>query len=137
MVSPLPIVMGFARQHHLSLDGLAQDIQARVKVGGVATRVEPVVNSRFWADIRTLIPYRPVAITDDKSPLSDGVIAVLAEPCSRLQRRDFECMSSPYSLFSNHRRFAQAVQRMDDYLMQAKPLRRFASVVVFGLYHYV
>ena len=100
----------------------------------MAACVEPVVNSQFLAYIRTLIPYRPVAITEDEHPLNDGVIAALAEPFSRLRRREFECVSRLYPLFPNHRRLVHAVHGIDYYLMQAKPLRRFASVVVFRLY---
>jgi 2-polyprenyl-3-methyl-5-hydroxy-6-metoxy-1,4-benzoquinol methylase len=128
------VVMGFAVLHHLPLQGLARHIYARIKVGGMAAFVEPVVNSRLLAYVRTLIPYRPVASTEDEHPLNDGVIAELAEPFSRLQRRDFECVSRLYPLFRNYRRLVHAVHGMDYYLMKVKPLRRFASVVVFGLY---
>lgn len=127
------IVMGFTALHHLALDGLAQRIRERLKPGGMAVFAEPVVNSKALAFVRKRIPYRPVDITEDELPLNDCAIAELARPFGRIRRREFECISRIYPLFVRYRKLVRAVHRIDSWLMRIKPLRRFASVVVFAL----
>lgn len=127
-------VMGFAAVHHLPREALGGKILARLKSGGVAVFVEPVINSRLQDSIRKRIPYRFTEPTEDEEPLNDAVIAALAEPFSRARRREFEFVSRVYPLFASHRSLVRALHWMDSRLLSIKPLRRFASVVVFGLY---
>lgn len=126
-------VMGFAALHHLSLEGLGERIRARLKPGGVAVFAEPVVNSKTLAFVRKLIPYRPAEITEDEEPLNNRAIGKLAKPFGRIRRREFECVSRVYPLFSRYGKLVHQVHRLDSWLMRVKPLRRFASVVVFAL----
>jgi 2-polyprenyl-3-methyl-5-hydroxy-6-metoxy-1,4-benzoquinol methylase len=126
-------VMGFAALHHLNLNGLADRIRGRLKPGGVAVFAEPVVNSKTLDFVRRMIPYRPVEITEDEQPLNDRAIMELAKPFSRIRRREFECVSRVYPLFSRYSKLVSAAFWIDSWLMRVKPLRRFASVVVFAL----
>ena len=64
---------------------------------------------------------------------NDCSIAVLAKPFQRIARREFECVSRIYP-FIPYRWVRRALFRLDRALMRIKPLRRFASVVCFGLY---
>jgi SAM-dependent methyltransferase len=127
-------VIGYAALHHLPLASLGEQLRMRLRPGGVAVFAEPVVNSRWLNRVRQWIPYRPAPITDDEEPLNDGVIAELARPFDRLARREFECIARIYPLFSNRRRVVRALFKVDSWLMKVKPLRRFASVVVFAMY---
>lgn len=127
-------IMGFATLHHLRLDGLGNSIHARLRPNGVAVFAEPVVNSRVLAELRKLIPYRFAEVTEDEHVLNDEAIAEIAKPFNRLERREFECVSRIYPLFKNHRQIVRALHYLDYWLMKIRPLRRFASVVVFALY---
>ncbi len=127
------IIVGFAALHHLPLEGLAEQLLSRLKPGGVAVFQEPVVNSRGLARLRQMIPLRVVDITEDEEPLNDRSIAVLAKPFPRIARREFECVSRIYP-FIPYRWVRRALFRLDRALMRIQPLRRFASVVCFGLY---
>ncbi len=127
-------VMGYAVLHHLPLAGLGEAIYRRLKPGGRAVFVEPVINSRLLDRVRRTIRYRPCAVTEDEQPLNDRQIAELAQPFDRVRRREFECLSRLYPLFPGRDRLVRALYRIDRWLMRVGPLRRFASVVVFALY---
>lgn len=127
------IIVGFAALHHLPLEGLADELRQRLNPGGAAVFQEPVVNSRGLARLRQLIPIRVVEVTEDEVPLNDAAITELAQPFQRIERREFECVSRIYP-FIPVRFVRRALFRLDRALMHIKPLRRFASVVCFGLY---
>jgi 2-polyprenyl-3-methyl-5-hydroxy-6-metoxy-1,4-benzoquinol methylase len=128
------IVSGWAVLHHLPLKDLGQIIYSRVKPGGCAIFSEPVVNSRVLGFVRNLIPYHPVEVTEDEIALNDRIIADIAKPFTQMTQREFQCISRIYPLFKEQRGLVDAVHRLDRLLMKAKPLRRFASVIVFALY---
>ena len=127
------VITGFAALHHLPMDGLAEQLRSRLNPGGVAVFQEPVVNSRALDRLRQKIPFRVVEVTDDEVPLNDASIAMLASAFARLERREFECVSRIYPMIPL-RVVRRALFRLDRTLMHIKPLRRFASVVCFGLY---
>ena len=127
------IIVGFAALHHLPLEGLAERLLCRLNPGGVAVFQEPVVNNRGLARLRQMIPIRVVEVTEDEVPLNDESITALAQPFQRIERREFECVSRIYP-FIPYRFLRRALFRLDRALMHIKPLRRFASVVCFGLY---
>ena len=126
-------VLGFAALHHLPLSGLGEAIHARLKPGGIAVFVEPVINSQALDAFRRCIPYRPVEITEDENPLNDRDIQALADPFLRLERREFEFLSRIYPLFRNHPAIVYALHELDYHLLKIPLLRRFASVVVFSV----
>lgn len=127
------VIVGFAALHHLPLEGLSEQLRSRLNPGGVAVFQEPVVNSEGLDRLRQKIPFRVVEVTDDEEPLNDASIATLAKSFNRIERREFECVSRIYPLVSS-KFLRRALFRLDRALMHLKPLRRFASVVCFGLY---
>jgi SAM-dependent methyltransferase len=127
-------VAGYAAIHHIPLEGLAETIHARLRPGGLAVFTEPVINSRLLERARRMIPCRPVEITEDEQPLNDRTVAELAKPFSRIQRRQFECLSRAYRVLPHSRTLVRGLYRLDWWLMKLPPLRRFASVEVFALY---
>lgn len=130
-------VIGYAALHHLPLTGLAQRIHDRLRPGGVAVFAEPVVNSRTLARLRRLIPMRVAEDTDDERPLTDADIAAFAGPFDRMVRREFQFLSRIWPLFPHSwLRFQAVLHGIDHALLKAPFLRRFATVVVFGLYRH-
>ena len=127
-------IIGFAALHHLPLPKLGEKLHRRLQVGGFAMFAEPVVNSQVLVTLRNLIPYRPGEITEDEEPLNDHVIAEIAKPLDRICRREFECVARMYRLFPQRKKLVRAVFWLDRWLLAIKPLRRFASLVVFALY---
>lgn len=126
------IIIGFAALHHLPLEGLGEQLARRLNPGGVAVFQEPVVNSQWLDRLRRLIPYRVVEITEDEEPLNDAAIAELAKPFASIERREFECISRIYPMIP-FRWGRRLMFRLDRILMTVPLLRRFASVVCFGL----
>ena len=127
------LITGFAALHHLPLEGLAEQLLSRLNPGGIAVFQEPVVNSRALDRVRQMIPYRVVEVTDDEVPLNDASIAQLARGFARIERREFECVSRIAPMISSLW-VRRGLHHFDRALMHVKPLRRFASVVCFGLY---
>lgn len=126
------IIIGFAALHHLPLEGLGEQLIRRLNPGGVAVFQEPVVNSKWLDNLRKLIPYRVVEVTDDEEPMNDASIGELAKPFASIERREFECVSRIYPLIP-FRWGRRLLFRLDRTLMKVPCLRRFASVVCFGL----
>lgn len=127
------VIVGFAALHHLPLEQLGEQLSSRLNPGGVAVFQEPVVNSKALDKFRRMIPYRVVEITEDEEPMNDTSIGALAKHFAKIERREFECVSRIYPLipFRWGRNFLFGVDRA---LMHLPFLRRFASVVCFGLY---
>lgn len=126
--------LGYAALHHLPTDGLAQRIYDRLRPGGVAVFAEPVINSKALHAVRRCIPYSFWEDTDDEIPMNDASIAEFAQPFDRMVRREFQCVSRLWPMFPHHFGIASALHRIDHVLMKLPMLRRFATVVVFGLY---
>jgi len=66
--------------------------------------------------------------------MNDAAIADFARPFDRMVRREFQCVSRLWPMFPNCFTLAKSLHAVDHLLMKFKPLRRFATVVVFGLY---
>ena len=128
------VIMGYAALHHLPWRAMASQIHSRLKPGGIAVFAEPVVNSRALAWVRGKIPVRVADVTEDEAPMTDADIAEFAQPFDRMVRREFQCTSRIWPLFPNCWSLAVALHRLDHWLMKVPALRRFATVVVFGLY---
>ncbi len=127
-------VIGYAALHHIPLEGLAQQVYDRLKPGGVAVFAEPVINSRWLHRLRGLIPYYIFDPTEDEQPLDDRSITEFARPFDRMVRREFQLLSRLWPMFPNSWALASALHHVDGLLMKLPFLRRFATVVVFGLY---
>jgi 2-polyprenyl-3-methyl-5-hydroxy-6-metoxy-1,4-benzoquinol methylase len=127
-------ILGYATLHHLNLDGLAEKIYERLRPGGVAVFAEPVINSSALDRVRKCIPYNIVDPTEDEHPLNDAQIARFARPFDRVVRREFQCISRIWPIFSSSWPMVVGLHQLDYHLMKVQCLRRFASVVVFGLY---
>lgn len=127
-------IHGYAALHHLPMEGLAERIYDRLKPGGIAVFAEPVVNSKALHAVRKCVPYSFWEDTDDEVPLCDADIEAFAQPFDRMVRRPFQCVSRLWPMFPNCFAIAKSLHVVDHYLMQIRPLRRFATVVVFGLY---
>jgi SAM-dependent methyltransferase len=127
-------VIGYAALHHIPLEGLAQQVYDRLKPGGVAVFAEPVINSRWLHRLRRLIPYHIFEPTEDEQPLDDRQIARFARPFDRVVRREFQLLRRVWPMFPNNWPLAWALHHIDHGLLKIPLLRRFATVVVFGLY---
>ena len=127
-------VIGYAALHHIPLEGLAQHVYDRLKPGGVAVFAEPVINSRWLHRLRNLIPYYIFEPTEDEQPLNDHIITQFAQPFDRVVRREFQLTSRLWPMFPNNWALASTLHHMDHWLLKIPYLRRFATVVVFGLY---
>lgn len=127
-------VIGYAALHHVPMDGLSQMVYDRLKPGGVAVFAEPVINCQVLNRLRQLVPFRHVTPTQDEIPLNDSDIARFAQPFDRMVRREFQCLSRVWPFFPNNWPLAVTLHWLDSYLLSVPALRRFASVVVFGLY---
>ncbi len=127
-------IAGYAALHHMPLEGLASRLYERLEPGGVAVFAEPVINSRFLNALRRCVPLRPDEPTEDERPLNDRIIAEVARPFDRVVQRHFQCVSRVWPYFARYPRVVAALHRLDGRLMRCAPLRRFASVIVFGLY---
>ena len=128
-------VLGYAALHHLpDLDALSRQVYDRLKPGGVAVFAEPVVNSKTLDRIRRLIPYSIHDMTEDETPMDDAAIERFARPFDRLVRREFQLTSRLWPIFPNNWPLAVALHKLDAGLLKLPLLRRFATVVVFGLY---
>ncbi len=128
-------ILGYAALHHLpNLDTLNQRVHARLNPGGVAVFAEPVVNSKMLGKIRGLVPYSIHEMTEDEQPMDDQRIADFAWPFERMARREFQLTSRLWPIFPNNWPLAVALHKLDSGLMRLPFMRRFATVVVFGLY---
>jgi len=127
-------VIGYAALHHIPMEGLSEMVYDRLKPGGVAVFAEPVINSVMLDRIRNCIPFYHVTPTEDEVPLNDRDIAEFAKPFDRVVRREFQMLSRIWPFFPNNWPLAVGLHRLDHYLLKIPMLRRFASVVVFGLY---
>jgi SAM-dependent methyltransferase len=127
-------ILGYAALHHLPLEGLAEAIHARLRPGGVAVFVEPVVNSRALSRVRALVPWRLAEPTEDEQPLDDAQIAAFARPFGRMVRREFQMISRIWPLFPGCSPLVKGVHWADYHLLRIPLLRRYASVVAVGLY---
>ena len=128
-------VIGYATLHHLPLNGLAKRIRRRLKPGGVAVFAEPVINSRALNLLRKCIPYSPHEMTEDEKPLTDADIDAFAKPFNRLVRREFQLTSRIWPIFPNNWPLCVGLHKLDAKLLKLPIMRRFASVVVFAVYH--
>jgi 2-polyprenyl-3-methyl-5-hydroxy-6-metoxy-1,4-benzoquinol methylase len=128
-------ILGYAALHHLpNLDELSQQVYDRLKPGGVAVFAEPVVNSRALDRLRRLIPYSIHDMTEDEVPMNDRRIAEFAKSFDRMERREFQLTSRLWPIFPNNWPLAVALHKLDAGLLRLPFMRRFVTVVVFGLY---
>ncbi len=128
-------ILGYAALHHLpDPEKLSQQVYDRLKPGGVAVFAEPVVNSKMLDRIRGLIPYSIHEMTEDELPMDDDRIAEFARPFDRMVCRDFQLTSRLWPIFPNNWPLAVALHKLDSGLLKLPFMRRFATVVVFGLY---
>ncbi len=127
-------VIGYAALHHIPMDGLSQMVYDRLKPGGVAVFAEPVINSKLLDAVRQRIPFYHVQPTEDEVPLNDGDITEFAKPFDRIVRREFQVISRIWPFFPNNWPLAVSLHWLDYHLLKLPFMRRFASVVVFGLY---
>lgn len=127
-------ILGYAALHHLPLEGLAEQVHARLRPGGVAVFAEPVVNSRAMAILRKLVPLAIDDTTEDERPMNRKAIAEFARPFSRIVSRDFHLVSRVWRLWPNNWPLAVALHNIDNALLKFPPLRRFASLTVFAVY---
>ncbi|MEE9211394.1 MAG: methyltransferase domain-containing protein [Phycisphaeraceae bacterium] len=127
-------IMGYAALHHIPLEGLAQRVYDRLRPGGMAVFAEPVINSKALHALRRCVPYYIFEPTEDEQPLNDHDIARFARPFDRMVRREFQLTARLWPLFPNNWPLAVALHRLDAWLLKLPFMRRFATVVVFGLY---
>ena len=128
-------ILGYAALHHLpDLDALSRQVYDRLNPGGVAVFAEPVVNSRTLDRLRKLIPYSIHDMTEDEEPMTDARIEAFARPFHRMVRREFQLTSRLWPIFPNNWPLALALHKLDAGLLKLPILRRFATVVVFGVY---
>lgn len=128
-------ILGYAALHHLpDLDQLSQQVYDRLKPGGVAVFAEPVVNSKALDRLRRMVPYSIHDMTEDEVPMNDRRIAEFAKPFDRMVRREFQLTSRLWPIFPNNWPLAVALHKLDSGLLKLPFMRRFATVVVFGLY---
>ena len=127
-------IMGYAALHHLPLENLAQQIQHRLKPGGVAVFAEPVINSKTLNLLRKCIPYALEEMTEDEQPLNNRMIKQLAKPFDRMVRREFHLTSRIAPLFPNNWPLCVMLHKLDDWLLKIPFMRPFATVVVFALH---
>ena len=127
-------IVGYAALHHIPMEGLAEQVYERLRPGGVAVFAEPVINSNALDRLRRMVPYRIFEPTEDEKPLDDAAIAEFAKPFDRLVRREFQMLSRVWPMFPDNWPLAVSLHRLDHWLLKVPALRRFASVVVFGLY---
>ena len=128
-------ILGYAALHHLpDLDALSRQVYQRLNPGGVAVFAEPVVNSKMLGRIRKLIPYSIHDMTEDEEVMNDQSIAAFARPFDRLTRREFQLTSRLWPIFPNNWPLALTLHKLDAGLLKLPLMRRFATVVVFGLY---
>ena len=128
-------ILGYAALHHLpDLDALSRQVYDRLNPGGVAVFAEPVVNSKTLDQIRRLIPYSIHDMTEDEQVMNDKGIAAFARPFDRLVRREFQLTSRLWPIFPNNWPLALALHTLDAGLLKLPFMRRFATVVVFGVY---
>ncbi len=128
-------ILGYAALHHLpDLAELSQQVYTRLKPGGVAVFAEPVVNSKALDRLRRLIPYAIHEMTDDEQPMNDRAITDFARPFDRIVRRDFQLTSRLWPVFPSNWPLAVALHKLDSGLLKLPFMRRFATVVVLGLY---
>ena len=128
-------ILGYATLHHLpDLDVLSKQIYERLNPGGVAVFAEPVVNSKALDRIRRWVPYSIHEMTDDEVPMNDMSLDGFAWPFDRLVRREFQLTSRLWPIFPNNWPLALALHKLDSVLLKPRFMRRFATVVVFGLY---
>jgi 2-polyprenyl-3-methyl-5-hydroxy-6-metoxy-1,4-benzoquinol methylase len=128
------VIMGYAALHHIPLAGLAQQVYARLRPGGVAVFAEPVINSTLLHRIRRMVPYYIFPPTEDEKPLNDADIAAFAQPFDRMVRREFQFTSRIWPMFPHWWSLAWSLHQLDYWLLKLPMLRRLATVVVFGLY---
>jgi 2-polyprenyl-3-methyl-5-hydroxy-6-metoxy-1,4-benzoquinol methylase len=128
-------ILGYAALHHLTdLNTLNQRIFDRLNPGGVAVFAEPVVNSKALDRLRKMIPYSIHDMTEDETPMNDKSIADFAWPFERMARREFQLTSRLWPVFPSNWPLAVALHKLDAGLLKLPMMRRFATVVVFGLY---
>ena len=128
-------ILGYAALHHLpDLDALSRQVYDRLNPGGVAVFAEPVVNSKTLGKIRKMIPYSIHDMTEDEEVMNDKSIAQFARPFDRIVRRDFQLTSRLWPIFPNNWPLALTLHKLDAGLLKLPLMRRFATVVVFGLY---
>lgn len=128
-------ILGYAALHHLTdLNTLNQRIYDRLNPGGVAVFAEPVVNSNALDRLRKMVPYSIHDMTEDETPMNDRSIADFARPFQRMARREFQLTSRLWPVFPNNWPLAVALHKLDAGLLRLPLMRRFATVVVFGLY---
>ena len=128
-------ILGYAALHHLpDLKKLSQQIYDRLNPGGVAVFAEPVVNSKALDRLRKLVPYWIHEMTEDELPMNDSRIGEFARPFDRMVRREFQLTSRLWPIFPNNWPLAVALHKLDSGLLKLPLMRRFATVVVFGLY---
>ncbi len=128
-------ILGYAALHHLpDLDQLSQQVYDRLNPGGVAVFAEPVVNSQVLDRLRKLVPYSIHEMTEDEVPMDDKRIAEFAKPFDRMVRREFQLTSRLWPIFPNNWPLAVALHKLDSGLLRLPFMRRFATVVVFGVY---
>jgi 2-polyprenyl-3-methyl-5-hydroxy-6-metoxy-1,4-benzoquinol methylase len=127
-------IVGYAALHHLPMTELAERVYQRLRPGGVAVFAEPVINSRALHALRRCVPYSFWENTEDETPLDDEAIADFAAPFDRFVRREFQLTSRLWPMFPNCFALAKLLHGIDRVLLKAKFMRRFATVVVFGLY---
>jgi len=128
-------ILGYAALHHLpDLEQLSQQVYDRLKPGGVAVFAEPVVNSKTLDRLRKRVPYSIHDMTEDEIPMDDKRITDFARPFDRMVRRDFQLTSRLWPIFPNNWPLAVALHKLDSGLLKLPFMRRFATVVVFGVY---
>lgn len=128
-------ILGYAALHHLpDLDQLSRQVYDRLNPGGVAVFAEPVVNSKALDRLRRMIPYSIHDMTEDEVPMDDQRINDFARPFDRMVRREFQLTSRLWPIFPNNWPLAVALHKLDRGLLRLPFMRRFATVVVFGLY---
>jgi len=127
-------IMGYAALHHIPLEGMAEQVHARLKPGGVAVFAEPVINSRWLYALRKCVPYYIDDPTEDEVPLNDTDIRALAEPFDRLQVRYFQVTSRVWRIWAHNWALAKGLHQLDHLLLKLPGVRKLATVAVFGLY---
>jgi SAM-dependent methyltransferase len=127
------VVFGMAVLHHVDLERAAREVHRVLARGGRAIFCEPMRNSKTFAMLRGLVPYRQEDVSPFERPLRRDEIERFASPFQSLEWREFNLPHVQLLRVCKARDSWQArAYAADAALLRRWPvLRRYASSIVF------